>query len=186
MMVTLMVIANSYNSLPIMPPMKITGMNTATSDMVIDRMVKLISRDPLSAACIAVRPFSLWRMMFSSMTMASSTTKPTLSVNAIRLRLLRLKPITYITENVPMMEIGRATLAIIVAAMLRRKMKITKTTSAAASIRVNCTSMIDSLIEWARSYMTSRLMDSGSCWRNTGSMRLISSTISTVLEPGWR
>ncbi len=35
-------------------------------------------------------PISMWRTMFSSMTMASSTTKPTESVSAISERLFRL------------------------------------------------------------------------------------------------
>ena len=33
-----------------MPPMKITGMNTATRDTVIDTMVKAISFEPAMAA----------------------------------------------------------------------------------------------------------------------------------------
>ena len=50
---------------------------------VIDRMVKPISRAPLRAASIRLSPCSMWRTMFSSMTTASSTTKPTHSVRAI-------------------------------------------------------------------------------------------------------
>ena len=76
--------ANSRKTRPTMPPMKNTGMNTATSDMVIERMVKPISREPLSAAAKGFSPCSMWRTMFSSITMASSTTKPTLSVKARR------------------------------------------------------------------------------------------------------
>ncbi len=37
-----------------------------------------------------VLPISMWRTMFSSITMASSTTKPTDSVSAISDRLFRL------------------------------------------------------------------------------------------------
>ena len=37
-----------------------------------------------------VSPISMWRTIFSSMTMASSTTNPTESVSAISERLLRL------------------------------------------------------------------------------------------------
>ena len=33
-----------------MPPMKTMGMNTAASEMVMDRMVKPISAEPFSAA----------------------------------------------------------------------------------------------------------------------------------------
>ena len=73
-----------------MPPMNRIGMKTAASDTVIDTMVKAISFDPSSAACMRVLPISMWRTMFSSMTIASSTTKPTDSVSAISVRLLRL------------------------------------------------------------------------------------------------
>jgi len=41
------VTANSWNSRPMMPPMKRTGMNTAASEIVIDTMVKAISFEPL-------------------------------------------------------------------------------------------------------------------------------------------
>ena len=73
-----------------MPPMNSTGMNTATSDTVIETIVKPISRDPSSAACIGLFPISMCRTMFSSMTIASSTTKPTESVSAMSDRLSRL------------------------------------------------------------------------------------------------
>ena len=44
------VIANSRNSRPMMPPISSSGMNTATSEMLMDMMVKPISLEPLSAA----------------------------------------------------------------------------------------------------------------------------------------
>ena len=72
--------ANSWNSRPITPGMKKIGMNTATSEIEIEMMVKPISREPIRAACIGFLPISMWRTMFSSTTMASSTTRPTASV----------------------------------------------------------------------------------------------------------
>ena len=87
---TMMVTANSCNRRPMMPPMNSTGMNTVASDSVIERMVKPTSREPSSAACQASLPISMWRTMFSSITMASSTTKPTDKVSAISDRLSRL------------------------------------------------------------------------------------------------
>ncbi len=117
----------------------------------MERMVKPISREPLSAASRGFSPFSMWRTMFSSMTMASSTTKPTASVSAISERLSRLKPSGYISANVPTIEIGSARLAIAVAEMLRRNRKITITTSADASTSVNWTSRMDSRIMTERS-----------------------------------
>ena len=45
-MATPMVTANSCSSRPTMPPMNSTGMKTAASDTVIDRIVNAISFDP--------------------------------------------------------------------------------------------------------------------------------------------
>ena len=72
--------ANSLKMRPTTPPMSSTGMNTATRETVIERIVKPISPDPLSAASKGDMPSSTWRTMFSSMTIASSTTRPTASV----------------------------------------------------------------------------------------------------------
>ena len=73
-----------------MPPMNSTGMKTAARDRVMDTMVKPISREPSRAAARGASPISMCRTMFSSMTMASSTTNPTDSVSAISDRLSRL------------------------------------------------------------------------------------------------
>ena len=72
--------ANSWNSRPITPGMKKIGMNTATSEVEIEMIVKPTSREPRSAAWNGGMPCSTWRMMFSSITIASSTTRPTASV----------------------------------------------------------------------------------------------------------
>ena len=65
-------------------------MNTAISDTVIDSTVKPISLAPRSAASRGFSPFSICRTMFSMTTIASSTTKPTDTVNASSDRLSRL------------------------------------------------------------------------------------------------
>jgi hypothetical protein len=111
-----------------MPPMKRTGMNTATRDSVMDMMVKLISLDPLKAASRGLSPCSMWRTMFSSMTMASSTTNPTHRVRAMSERLSRLYPARYMTENVPTMDMGSARLGMTVAERFLRKRKMTRKT----------------------------------------------------------
>ncbi len=87
---TTIVTENSCSSRPTIPRMNNTGMKTATSETVIERMVKPISREAAKAASIRVFPNSRWRTMFSSITMASSTTNPTESVSAIKERLFRL------------------------------------------------------------------------------------------------
>ncbi len=85
-----MLTENSRRSLPTMPPMKSTGMNTTTREIVMERIVKPISLEPRSDAVRASSPCSMRRMIFSSMTIASSTTKPTDRTKAMRDRLLRL------------------------------------------------------------------------------------------------
>ncbi len=87
---TAIVTANSWNSRPTMPPRNRIGMKTAVSEIVIERIVKPTSAAPSTAARIGGFPISMWRTMFSSITIASSTTKPTASVSAISDRLSRL------------------------------------------------------------------------------------------------
>ncbi len=53
--------------------------------------------------------------------------------------------------KVPTTEIGSAREGMMVAETLRRKMKMTRTTRAAASIRLNCTSATAARIDWLRS-----------------------------------
>ena len=70
--------------------MNSTGMNTAVSASVIARIVKATSCEPSYAARIGDLPISMWRTMFSSITIVLSTTKPTESVSAISDKLSRL------------------------------------------------------------------------------------------------
>ena len=126
-------------------------MNTAVSETVIARIVNPTSADPSNDAFSGSLPISMCRTMFSSITMASSTTKPTASVSAIRERLSSENPSRYITANVPMRDIGNARLGMIVAEMFRRKTKMTMTTRNSVSISVNFTSPTDSSIESDRS-----------------------------------
>ena len=55
------------------------------------------------------------------------------------------------TAKVPTMDIGRARLGMTVAETLRRKRKITSTTSAIASSKVNLTSWTEARMETERS-----------------------------------
>src|SRR5665811_1064579 len=129
-----MVTANSRNRRPRMPAMNRIGMKTAASDSVMDTMVKPISREPVSAACMGVSPISMWRTMFSSMTMASSTTNPMERISAIIEMLLRQKLSRYITEKVPTMEKGSAIAGIMVAEKFRRNRKMTMMTRASVCL----------------------------------------------------
>ena len=100
--------------------------------------------------------------MFSSITIASSTTKPTASVSAMSDRLSMLKSSTYITENVPMIDIGSVRLGISVATVLRRNRKITATTSTSATMSENFTSRTERWIPSERSYWMCTFSDAGS------------------------
>ncbi len=181
-----MVTANSCSTRPSMPPMNSTGMKTATREMVMETMVKPISREPRKAASIGRSPCSMWRTMFSSMTMASSTTKPTDRVRASRVILLTEKSSRYMPAKVPMMESGSARLGMMVAERLRKNRKITRMTRKTVTSRVNLTSETDSRMELERSYMTLSSTAPGSCWRKLGSWARMLLTTSMVLVPGWR
>src|SRR5437764_11941061 len=99
--------------------------------------------------------------MFSSMTIASSTTKPTDSVNASRVILLIEKPNVYITAQVLISETGTASAGMIVAEADRRNRKMTSTTSETAIPSVIWTSSTDARIETERSFKTSMRIDAG-------------------------
>src|SRR5271168_3041619 len=114
--------------------------------------------------------------MFSSMTMASSTTKPTDSDKAIKERLFKLKPKMRMAANVPIIEIGSARLGMTVAERLPRKRKMTQTTSPMVSSNVNCTSSTELRIETDWSYNTVSLTESGNNIWNCGKSILMLST----------
>jgi hypothetical protein len=79
------VTANSRNRAPVKPPVKASGANTAASVSVMAMMADEISRIPFNAACIGdIWSSSMWRWMFSTTTMASSTTSPIASTMASR------------------------------------------------------------------------------------------------------
>ncbi len=112
--------ANSLKMRPTMPPISRIGRNTATSEAVIETMVKPTSRLPASAASNGGVPSSMWRTMFSSMTMASSTTRPTASVRPSSEMLSIEKPSRYITASVAISEIGTARTGMMVIVSRRR------------------------------------------------------------------
>ena len=118
-------------------------MNTAISETVSEITVKPISLAPRSAASNGSSPSSMWRTMFSIITMASSTTKPVPMVSAISDRLSSEKPQNHMTPKVAISDSGSATPAMMVARIVRRKISTTMMTSATLSISVNCTSRID-------------------------------------------
>ena len=178
--------ANSRNMRPTRPVMNSSGMNTAISDRVSEITVKPISLAPLSAACIGLSPFSMWRTMFSIMTMASSTTKPVPMVSAISDRLSSEKPQNHITPKVATSDTGSATPAMMVARMVRRNSSTTSTTRATLSTSVNCTSRTEARMVPVRSCTTVSATSLGMARCRRGSSALMFLTVSMTLAPGWR
>ena len=148
--------------------------------------MKPICLEPLSAASSGGSPASMYRAMFSIITIASSTTKPVEIVSAISDRLFRLNPRSTMTPNVPTSESGTATAGMAVAERVRRNRKITITTSATASISSNWTSATELRMVTVRSVSTATCTADGSDACSWGKSRLMRSTTSITLAPGCR
>ncbi len=176
--------ANSRISRPTTPLMNIRGVKTAIREMAMDRMVKLISPAPFSAAWNGFSPCSILRQMASTMTMASSTTKPTAMVRAIRDRLSRLNPAGSITAAVASSDNGITALGMMVARTLRRNRKITPTTSTMVISKVISTSLTEALMVWVRSCTMCMSMLAGILAWMAGRAFLIVSTVRRTLAPG--
>src|ERR1035437_2206530 len=84
------------------------------------------------------------------------------------------------------MENGTAQPGISVAERLRRKRKITRTTTPIVSSSVNSTSCMEPRMDCDASKAMERWIAGGISLRNSGSRRLTLSTTSTVFVPGWR
>ena len=122
--------------------------------------------------------------MFSTTTMASSTTKPTAMVSAISDRLSRLKLSRYIAAHEPSSASGTVMLGISVAQKLRRNSRMTITTRAMVSPSVNSTSATEARMVVVRSRMVLTSIAGGMRAVSCGSCALIWSTVSMTLAPG--
>ena len=161
-------------------------MNTAISDRLIDSTVKPTSREPCSAAFMGGTPSSIRREMFSSTTIASSTTNPVAMVSAISDRLFRLKPQRCMTANVPINETGTATAGISVARQLRRNRNTTRITRPIEITSERSTSSRLARMVGVRSSATSKSIALGIEARSTGRIARTRSTVSMMLALGWR
>ncbi len=183
-MATESVMANSRNSRPGSPPISSSGRKTATSDRLIESTVKPTSRTPWSAAWSGLTPASRWREIFSSTTMASSTTKPVAMVSAINERLFRLKPHRYMAAKVPISDTGTATAGISVARPERRNRNTTRITRP-TDIASDCsTSASDARMVGERSCAICMSMAAGMVSRSSGSAARMRSTVSIILASG--
>src|SRR3984893_17730794 len=107
--------------------------------------------------------------MFSSITMASSTTKPTAMVSAISDKLSKLKLSTYIIAAVPSSARGTVTPGMMVAQALRRNTKITITTSTMVIPKVISTSSTEDVMVVVRLATVSTFIEGGTEARACGS-----------------
>src|SRR5690606_23684971 len=136
--------ANSMNSLPVRPVANASGAYTVTSASDMATTATPIADEPSSAASILDLPDLIWRQMFSRTTMASSTTNPIASTMASKVRVLIENPNKYMKPKAPPNDTGMVTMGITLARTLRRKKKITSTTSSVASATVLYTESVDS------------------------------------------
>ena len=104
------------------------------------------SRAPVMAAWNGFMPSDKCRSMFSTMTMASSTTMPTHKTMASSVSKLTVKPASCMRKNAPMMDSGMAATGTSTARSDPMKRKITTTTMSSVSAKVFRTSLIASRI----------------------------------------
>ena len=86
----------------------------------------------------------------------------------------------------PIRDSGTVTAGMRVALKFLRNRKITITTKATVSSKVNCTSLMEARMVWVRSATVLTLIAAGIEAWSTGSIALIRSTVSMTLAPGWR
>ena len=120
---------------PVMPPMKLTGRNTAMMVEEVATTASPIWSAASSAAWKPLLPMRMWRTMFSISTMASSTSTPATSDSASRLMELSVKPIQLMNAKVGIADSGMASAEIIVARMSRRNSHTTSTASSDPSMK---------------------------------------------------
>ena len=109
--------------------------------------------------------------MFSSTTMASSTTSPMASTSASSVSTLIEKPASAITPNAPTSETGITSTGMTVVRQSRRKPKMTSTTSASAMKTVLRTSSMEARMGSVLSKPMPSSMPSGMSGRMSSSRR---------------
>ena len=127
-----------------MPARKAVGMKTELSTSVMAMTGPVISSMALIVASRGGRPLAIQRSMFSTTTMASSTTMPIASTSPNRVRLLSEKPSRAITAKVPISDTGTSIMGISVARQSCRNTSTTMKTRTNASKSVLYTSWTDS------------------------------------------
>ncbi len=118
---------NCLKYCPVMPPMKLTGRNTAMMVAEVATTASPISSAASRAAWKGVLPMRMWRTMFSISTIASSTSTPATSDSASRLMELSVKSSHSMAAKVGIADSGMASAEMSVARVLRRNRNTTRT-----------------------------------------------------------
>ncbi|MNY37732.1 hypothetical protein D3C86_1723150 [compost metagenome] len=106
--------------------------------------------------------------MFSTTTIASSTTNPTATTIATSVRLFRLNPMMYIRAKLAINDTPSTAVTIKVAESWRRNIAITATTSMIAISKVISTSCNEARMVWVRSTSTPTWTEAGSMASSVG------------------
>ena len=129
---------------PGMPPKKAMGRKTAESTAATPMRAPVIWLMDLRVASLASRPsWFMMRSVFSTTTMASSTSRPMASTRPNMLRVLMEVPKAFMTAMVPRSTMGTARVGMMVARQFWRKMNMMAATSTTASMRVWKTEPMD-------------------------------------------
>src|SRR6267142_2341979 len=118
-------------------------MNTAHSTSAMEMMGRVTSPMAACAAACGFKPCSILRSMFSTTTMASSTTIPVASTKPNKVSELIEKPASSSTASVPTIATGTATNGMTLARQVCRKTTTTSTTSKTASNNVCTTASME-------------------------------------------
>src|SRR5690625_5045758 len=106
--------------------------------------------------------------MLSKTTMASSTTKPVATINAIKEMVFKVNPKAYIKAKLLISEAGTATAGSIAARQLRKNNNTTPTTKKTAITSVFCASYKEARILGVRSCATCKRTSAGNMASKSG------------------
>ncbi len=173
---------NSRNSPPSCPGRNDRGTNTAASVADVVTTAKNTCCVPSTAAARGPMPSLRRRTMFSSTTMASSTTSPVASTSARSVRMLTENPASQIAATVPISATGSVTAGISVARMSVRNSQMIATTSTVAISSVDTTSSMAPRTKVASSDVTDSVTSGGRSGRMSCTAARTPSEIDSVFD----
>ena len=145
------VIANELKKRPTIPSMNATGIKTAKRTDEMARIENATSLIPSKEASKGFLPSSIFFMIFSITTMASSIKIPMASVRPMSVRRLRSYPNALIIANVPITDVGIASAETMVAVTFLKKANTIMIDKKAPKIRSKRTLLMLTIIfsDWS-------------------------------------